>query len=86
LVTGVAGELGATLNGATLEWMEKLKSPELFVEFNGPADAPDRRPSQAASRTYRGDAAKLRSGENVLELANPSGAEVEVRTVNLGLW
>lgn len=86
LVTGVAGELGAALNGAPLEWMAKLKSPELFVEFNGPADAPDRRPAPAASRTYRGDAGTLRAGDNVLELTNPSGAEVEVRTVNLGLW
>lgn len=86
LVTGVAENLGATLNGAALEWLPKLKTPELFVEFNGPADAPDRRPAPAASRTYRGDPRKLRAGDNVLELTNPSGTAVEVRTINLGLW
>lgn len=86
LVTGATADLTATLNGAPLEWLAKLKNPELFVEFNGPADAPDRRPAPAASRTYRGDPARLRAGENVLELTNPSAGEVEVRTINLGLW
>jgi hypothetical protein len=89
LVTGVpheASDFEVKLNGRPLEWLPHQKSPELFVEFIGPGDLPGRRAAPEASRTYRFDPALLRAGENTLELVNGAGAEMDVLTVNLGLW
>jgi len=89
LVTGVphaASDFEVKLNGRPLEWLPQQKSPELFVEFIGPEDLPGRRAAPEASRTYRFDPALLRAGENTLELVNGAGAEMDVLTVNLGLW
>ncbi len=89
LVTGVphaTKDFAVKLNGQALEWLPKQKSPELFVEFTGPADLPGRRPAPEASRTYRFDPALLHAGENVLEITNGAATEAEVQTVNLGLW
>jgi hypothetical protein len=89
LVTGVphaASDFAVKLNGRPLEWLPQQKSPELFVEFIGPEDLPGRRAAPEASRTYRFDPALLRAGENTLELVNGAGAEMDVLTVNLGLW
>ena len=89
LVTGVpheASDFEVKLNGRPLEWLPHQKSPELFVEFIGPGDLPGRRAAPEASRTYRFDPALLRAGENTLEIVNGAGAEMDVLTVNLGLW
>ncbi len=74
------------INGQAGEWLSRQKTPELMVEFYGPADLPGRRPDAEASRTYRFDPALLKAGDNVVEITNGSGVEVEVLSVNLGLW
>jgi hypothetical protein len=89
LVTGVAhakNGLVVKINGQAIEWLTRQKTPELMVEFYGSTDLPGRRPDAEASRTYRFDPALLKAGDNVVEIANGSGAGIEVLSVNLGLW
>ena len=89
LVTGVAHVkqgLVVKINGQVIEWLSRQKTPELMVEFYGPTDLPGRRPDAEMSRTYRFDPKLLKAGDNTVEITNGSGAEVEVLSVNLGLW
>lgn len=86
LVTGPATPPEARLNGTGLERLAHLKGTEIFVEFTGAADAPGRRATPETSGHFRVLPGALRVGENFIELANPADAEVEVKSVSVGLW
>ncbi len=73
------------LNGVSIKWLPRRKTPELFVELSGPGDLSGRGPMPEASRTYRIAPALLRVGGNELEITNDVADGVEFATVNLGL-
>lgn len=75
------------LNGVELERLPWTKGAEIFVEYIGQTDTPDRRDGPGVSRGYRFDPGILRAGLNELRfIAPPRGEPDPVRRVNLGLW
>lgn len=76
----------AKLNGTAIEFLAGQHYSELFLEYTDQRDDASRRPARDQTAMFRLPPELLRAGENTLELANPGGAPIEVRRVNLGLW
>jgi len=88
LLLQINGPARLTLNGEAVEMFQRLRAPELFLEYTPDADtaASLARPKRSEGRSYRFPADRLQPGDNRLAIHNDTAAPLYLQRVNLGLW
>jgi hypothetical protein len=79
-------EIDLSINGHECEEMVDFNRDALFAEHVDPTPREEGATDEPKPRIFRITPPTLRSGDNVLDLRNGSGADIEVTRVNLALW
>ena len=88
LLLQTGGDVRATLNGVAIEAYQRLRAPELFLEYTYDADQPAglARPCREDCRSFRFAPDLLRAGDNELVVHNDTDQPLHLWRINLGLW
>lgn len=79
------GDIALKINGeATDELPASRRRSEIFVEYIDHDS--EHRPTKADCRVFRPNAKSLKAAENVIDIHNKAGTELQIGRINLGLW